>query len=65
MASGPRLVPFPNDVVISSGTPKNTIFASLNVMFASISPKEHPASVLSGVIKKESKISKIFVNLPK
>jgi len=27
----------------------------LNVIFASISPKEQPASVLSGVIKKESK----------
>jgi hypothetical protein len=52
-------------VVSSSGIPKNTIFASLNVVFASISPKEHPAAVLSGVIKKESKRSKIFVNLPK
>jgi hypothetical protein len=27
-----------------------------------MSPKEHPALVLSGVIKKESKRSKILVN---
>ena len=35
---------------------------SLNEVFVSMSPKEQPALVLSGVIKKESKRSKIFVN---
>jgi hypothetical protein len=63
IASGPLPVPFPNEVVSSNGMPKNTIFASLNEIFISISPKEQPALVLSGVIKKESTRSKIFVNL--
>ncbi|MDW0322131.1 MAG: hypothetical protein QN632_01545, partial [Nitrososphaeraceae archaeon] len=65
IASGPLLVPFPKEVVSSNGIPKNTMLDSLNEVFVSMSPKEQPALVLSGVIKKESKRSKIFVNLPK
>jgi hypothetical protein len=35
---------------------------SLNEVFVSMSPKEQPALVLSGVINNESRRSKIFVN---
>jgi hypothetical protein len=65
IASGPLLVPFPNDVVSSNGIPKKTMFDSLNEIFISISAKEQPALVVSGVINEVSKRSNIFDNVPR
>ena len=58
IASGPLLVPFPKEVVMSKGTPYITIFDSSKETLLGISPKLHLALVFSGTMNLCSSKSK-------
>jgi hypothetical protein len=54
MVSGPLAVPFPKEVVSSSGIPSMMTSESSNVTPISKSPKEALATVFSGILNKVS-----------